>query len=71
MLMDDKSISDRYYCIKKKLQTKSAETKEIMVQYILQPHRLFIHVKAFVFMLVPGGLHSVSHYLHVLCGARH
>ena len=27
-----------------------------MVHYILQPHHIFIHVKAFVFMLVPGGL---------------
>ena len=45
----------------------SAETKEIrcrnernMVHYILQPHHIFIRVKAFVFMLVQGG--HVSHY---------
>ena len=57
MLMNDTIIFDRYYCI------NSAETKEIrcrnernMVHYILQPHHIFIHVKAFVFMLVPGGL---------------
>ena len=57
MLMNDKIIFDRYYCI------KSAETKEIMcrneinmVHYILQPHHIFIRVKALVFMLVPGGL---------------
>ena len=50
MLMNDKIIFDRYYCI------NSAETKEIrsrnernMVHYILQPHHIFI-------MLVPGGL---------------
>ena len=49
MLMNDKIIFDRYYCI------NSAETKEIrcrnegnMVHYILQPHHTF--------MLVPGGL---------------
>ena len=57
MLMNDKIIFDRYYCI------NSAETKEIrcrnersMVHYILQPHHIFIRVKALVFMLVPGGL---------------
>ena len=57
MLMNDKIIFDRYYCI------KSAETKEIMcrnkrnmVHYILPPHHIFIRVKAFVFMLVSGGL---------------
>ena len=50
MLMNDKMIFDRYYCI------NSAETKEIMVHYISQPHHIFICVKAFVFMLVPGGL---------------
>ena len=27
-----------------------------MVNYILQPHHIFIRVKAFDFMLVPGGL---------------
>ena len=57
MLMHDKIIFVRYYCI------NCAETKEIrcrndrnMVHYILQPHHIFICVKAFVFMLVPDGL---------------
>ena len=57
MLMNDKIIFDRYYCI------NSAETKEFMcrnernmVHYILQPHYIFIRVKAFDFTLVPGGL---------------
>ena len=50
MLINDKIIFDRYYCI------NCTETKEIMVHYILQPHHTFIHVKAFVFMIVPGGL---------------
>ena len=57
MLMNDKIIFDHYYCI------NSAETKEKrcrnernMVHYILQPHHIFIRVKAFVFMFVPGGL---------------
>ena len=57
MLMNDKIIFDRYYCI------NSAVTKEIrrrnernMVHYILQPHHIFIRVKAAVFKLVPGGL---------------
>ena len=57
MLMNDKIIFDRYYCI------NSAERKEIrhrnernMVHYILQPHHIFKRVKAAVFMLVPGGL---------------
>ena len=57
MLMNDKIIFDRYYCI------NSAEMKEIrcknernMVHYILQPHHIFIRVKALVFMLILGGL---------------
>ena len=50
MLMNDKIIFDRYYCI------NSAETKEIKAHYILQPHHIFIGVKAFIVMLVPGGL---------------
>ena len=57
MLMNDKIIFDRYYCI------NSVETKEIngrnernMVHYILQPNHIFIRVKAFVLMLVLGGL---------------
>ena len=57
MLMNDKIIFERYYCI------NSAETKEIrcrnernMVHDIFQPHHIFIRVKVFVFMLVPGGL---------------
>ena len=57
MLMNDKIIFDRYYCI------NSAETKEIrcrnernVVHYILQPDHIFIRVKAFVLMLVRGGL---------------
>ena len=50
MLMNDKIIFDRYYCI------NSAETKEIMAHFILQPHHILIRVKAFVFMLILGGL---------------
>ena len=49
MLMNDKIIFECYYCI------NSAETKEIrcrnernIVHYILQPHYIFIRVKAFV-----------------------
>ena len=47
--MNDKIIFVRYHCI------NSAETKEVMVHYILQPHHIFICIKAFVFMLVLGG----------------
>ena len=53
MLMNDKIIFDRYYCI------NSAQTKEIMVHYILQPHHIFICVKVFILMLVPGRLQSL------------
>ena len=53
MLMNDKIIFDHYYCI------NSAETKEIMAHYILQPHHIFIRVKAFNVMLVQGGLKFV------------
>ena len=48
MLMNDKIIFDRYHCI------NSAKTKEIMVHYILQPRHIFIRVKAFILMLIPG-----------------
>ena len=47
MLMNDKIIFD-CYCI------NSAETKEIIVHYILQPHHIFIRVTVFLFMLVLG-----------------
>ena len=51
MLMNDKIIFDRYYCI------NSAQTKEIMLQFILQPDQFFfIRVKAFIFMRVLGRL---------------
>ena len=51
MLMDGKIIFDHYYCI------TSAQTKGVMVHYILQPHYIFIRVKKLsFFMLVPGGL---------------
>ena len=42
-------LVDRYYFI------NSAQTKENMVHYILQSHHIFIRVKVFIFMLVPGG----------------
>ena len=47
MLMNDKIIFDCVY---------SAKTKEIMVHYILQPRHIFKGVKAFILMLIPGGL---------------
>ena len=43
MLIYEKIIFDCYYCI------NSAEMNEIMVHYILQPHHIFIRIKAFVF----------------------
>ena len=42
MLRNDKFIFDCYYCI------NSAQTKEIMVQFILEPRHIFIRVKAFI-----------------------
>ena len=50
MLMNCKIIFDHNYCI------NSKQTKEIMVQYILQPCHIFIRVKAFILMLVLGGV---------------
>ena len=52
MLMNDEIIFDHFYCI------NSAQTKEIIhvVHYILQPSHIFIQVKGFILMLVPGGL---------------
>ena len=62
MFMNDKIIFDRYYCI------KSAQTKEIMVHYILQTHHIIIHVKVFILMLVP----SEFQLLHVrMCFVWH
>ena len=56
MLMNDKIIFDRFYCI------NSAQTKnKIMVHYILQPHHIFIRVIACY------GLTSDSHHKRVLC----
>ena len=57
MFMNDKIIFDRYYCI------NSAETKEIRCRnekkygalYFTASSHFHMH-KAFVFMLVPGGL---------------
>ena len=57
MLSNDKIIFDRYYCI------NSTQTNEIMVY---TPHRIFIRVKAFIFILVPDGLQYLI-YKHVLC----
>ena len=56
MLMNDQIILDRYYCI------NSAQTKEIMVHYILQPGPIFICVKAFILMLVLGRLQLLIKY---------
>ena len=50
MLMKDKIIFDRYYCI------NSALTKEITVHCILQPCHIFIRIKSLIPMLVPGGI---------------
>ena len=50
MLMNDKIIFDRYYCINS--AETSAEAKRNMVHYILQTHHIFICVNAFFFMLV-------------------
>ena len=40
--------------------------KEIMVRYILQPHHIFICIKAFR-CYARSGQNSVSHYYHMLC----
>ena len=47
---NDKIIFDHYFCI------ISAQTKEKMLHYILQPHHIFIRLKVFFLMLVLGGL---------------
>ena len=54
MLMNGKKIFDHYYCI------NSAQTEEIMAYNILQSRHIFIHVKAFILMLVPGGDHLLN-----------
>ena len=71
MLINDKIIFDRYYCI------NSAETKEIMrrnernmVHYILQPHHIFIRVKNLLFLCSFRADFSFSLLARALCGAR-
>ena len=54
MLMNDKIIFDCYYSI------NSSQTKEMMAHYILQLHQIFIGVKAFILMLVPGGVQLLN-----------
>ena len=54
MLMNDKIILDRYCC------TNSAQTKKMMALYILQPRNIFIRVKAFILMFVPGGVQLLN-----------
>ena len=54
MLMNDKIVFDRYYCI------NFAQMKEMMVHYILQPRHIFIFVKAFIFMLVQSGVQLLN-----------
>ena len=49
MVMNDKIIFYRYYCI------NAVQIKEKTVHYISQPHYIFICVKVFILMLVPGG----------------
>ena len=44
----------------------SAQTKEIMVHYILQSHHIFICVKVFILMLCSGRT-LFTHYKHVFC----
>ena len=57
MLMNDKIIFDRYYCINSaEMKAISCRNERNMVHYILQPHHIFIRLKALVFMLVPGRL---------------
>ena len=55
MLINDRIIFDRYYCI------NSARTKEIMEHYILQTCQIFMRVKAF-FFYARSKLSSVSRY---------
>ena len=51
MVMNDKMIFDRHYCI------YAAQTKGIMAHYILQPRHIFIRKKAFILMRVPDRAH--------------
>ena len=50
MLMNDKIVFDRHYCI------NSAKTKEIMVHFILHSCHIFICIKSFILMLIQGRL---------------
>ena len=48
MSMIDKIIFDRYYCI------NSALKKDLLVHFIVQ--RRHLRLKAFILMLIPGGV---------------
>ena len=63
MLMNDKIIFACYYCI------NSAQTKEIMVHYILQPRSSHFHTHKSFHFYARSRRTSVSHYQHVLCMA--
>ena len=55
------------YCI------NSTQTKEMMAHYILQPRHILIRVKAFIHMLVPGGVQllNISTLLCMAPGNEH
>ena len=57
MLMNGKIMFDRYYCI------NSAQTKEIMTHFILQPCHIFILIKAFILMFIPS-IVQLAHAWH-------
>ena len=63
--MNDENIFDRNYCI------NSAQTKEIMVHYILQPRYIFICVKvSFLCSFQAEISYSILYVAHALRGAR-
>ena len=61
--MNETIIFDRYYCI------NSAQKKEITVHYLLQPHHIFICIKAFILCLIRADF-SFSLLACALRGAR-
>ena len=56
MLMNDKIIFDRYYCI------NSGQTQKIMVHYILQSHHIFLNTRKSIHSCAHSGRSSVTHY---------
>ena len=66
MLMNDKIIFDRYYCIHSAERNKVQERKKYGALYFTAS---YFHTRKSFRFYARSGQTSVSHYYHVLCVA--